>query len=246
MHPEICTLGPFTIYSYGLMLAIAFAVSTFLLTRQAKKQGIPEDAIFNLAFIVFIAGVMGARLFYVIENFPHYLRNPLEVIMLQYGGLSWFGGLIAGLTAGVFYLRKKKLPILKVIDLLVPFVALGQSIGRIGCLLNGCCYGKAAAVGLYFPVHQFILIPVQIYSSVFLLAIFVILRILQERPHPEGQILCAYLLLYSVKRFFIEFWRADNQLIFLRLTLFQVLSILMFAGALISLVLLSRKKTKVS
>jgi len=149
------------------------------------------------------------------------------------------------MAAGVFYLKRKKLPILRVIDLTVPFVALGQSIGRVGCLLNGCCYGKAAAVGLYFPVHQFILIPVQIYSSILLLVIFVILRFLQERPHREGQILCAYLLLYSVKRFFIEFWRADNPVIFLGLTLFQVLSILMFSGAVISLVLMKTKKSKI-
>ncbi len=244
MHPEICQIGPLTIYSYGFMLAIAFAVSAFLLIQQAKKQGIPSDAIFNLAFIVFIAGVMGARLFYVVENFPHYLKNPLEIIMLQYGGLAWFGGLTAGAVAGVLYIRKKKMPILAVMDLMAPFVALGQSIGRVGCLLNGCCYGKAAAVGLYFPVHQFILTPVQIYSSILLLVIFVILRFLQERPHPEGQILYVYLLLYSIKRFFIEFWRADNQVIFLRLTLFQVLSILMFAGALIQIVLIKIRKVK--
>ncbi|KPK97990.1 MAG: hypothetical protein AMJ95_06315 [Omnitrophica WOR_2 bacterium SM23_72] len=246
MYPEICQIGPFTIYSYGLMLAIAFAVSTFLLTRQAKKQGIPSDAMFNLALIVFIAGVMGARLFYIVENFSHYRKNPLEMFMLQYGGLAWFGGLIGGTVAGVIYLRKKKLPILKVTDLLVPFLALGHSIGRIGCLLNGCCYGKAAAVGLYFPVHQFILIPIQIYSSLLLLAIFVILRFLQERPHSEGKILCAYLLLYSVKRFFVEFWRADNPVIIFRLTLFQLLSILMFAVALILLIWLNKKKTKLS
>jgi len=111
MHPEICTIGPFTIYSYGLMLAIAFVVSTFLLTRQAKKQGIPVDVVFNLAFIVFIAGLLGARLFYIIENFSYYCKNPLEAIMLQYGGLAWFGGLMGGMAAGVFYLKRKKLPI---------------------------------------------------------------------------------------------------------------------------------------
>ncbi|MFH1458624.1 MAG: prolipoprotein diacylglyceryl transferase [Candidatus Omnitrophota bacterium] len=245
MYPEICTLGPFTIYSYGLMLAIAFAVSSSLLIRQAKKEGINPDAVFNLAFIVFTAGLTGARLFYVIEHFAYYSKNPLEVIMLQHGGLAWFGGLMAGVIAGVLYLKNKKLPILTVMDLMVPFVALGQAIGRIGCLLNGCCFGRGSIFGLYFPVHQLILIPVQMYSSLLLVIIFIILRALQERPHGPGKILYAYLLLYSLKRFFVEFWRADNQIVFLRLTLFQILSILMFVFALIQLALMKTNKTRV-
>ncbi len=235
MHPEICQIGPFTVYSYGLMLAIAFAVASTLFVAQAKNQQSDPECAFNLIFTVFICGIIGARIFYVIQNFAYYWNNPLEIVMLQHGGLAWFGGLIAGVSAGAFYLKRKKLPFLKMMDLFAPFVALGQAIGRIGCLLNGCCFGAESAYGIYFPVHKAILVPVQIYSSVFLLIIFVVLRFLQDRDHPAGRIFYAYLLLYSFKRFFIEYARADNVRLFFGLTLFQVLSIPIFVFAVIQL-----------
>lgn len=211
MHPEICRIGPFTIYSYGLMLVVAFIVASTLAGMQAKRQHIHQDAIFNFTLLVFISGIIGARIFFILENSGYYFSHPQEMVMLQHGGLSWFGGLILGNFFGVLYLKKKKLPIYKVLDLIVPFVALGQAIGRVGCLLNGCCFGKT-------------LIPIQIYSSLILTCIFIFLRFLQDRPHKEGRIFYMYLLLYSAKRFFVEFWRVDNEIIIFGLTLFQILS----------------------
>ncbi len=243
MHPLICSWGPFSIYSYGLMLAIAFVTASALAGMQAKRQNIQPDIIFNLSFIVVISGVIGARIFYVLTNLSDYVRNPQEIIMLQHGGLSWFGGLISGSIAGITYIKNKKLPVLKILDLMIPFVALGQSIGRIGCLLNGCCFGKASELGLYFPVHQQILIPTQMYSSLLLLFIFIILRILQEKPHSQGQVFFIYLLLYSVQRFFIEFWRADNPRIIFNLTLFQILSIALFCLGFIGILRLKKPRT---
>lgn len=242
MYPEICKLGPFTVYSYGLMLAIAFAVTSALIIRQAKKQDLNTDTIFNLTFIVFISGVIGARILYVIYNWGYYLKSPREIIMLQHGGLAWFGGLISGALTGFLYLKSRKLPVYKILDLVVPFAALGQAIGRIGCLLNGCCYGYESLSGLFFPTHQAILVPVQIYSSLALIIIFIILRFLQDKPHREGQIFYAYLLLYSAKRFFIEFWRADNSIIFCGMTLFQVMSISIFVFAFCQLFLFKKAK----
>ena len=151
--------------------------------------------------------------------------------MLQQGGLSWFGGLIAGVSLGATYLRNKKLSVYRVLDLVSPYLALGQAIGRAGCYLNGCCFGKA-------------LIPVQILSSLILIFIFIVLRFLQERPQREGRIFFTYLLLYSVKRFFIEFWRADNLNIFQGLTLFQIISIVIFCLSLVKLVLIRKTKAK--
>ncbi len=230
MYPIICKIGPFTVYAYGLMLAVAFLVSSALAGIQAKKDSIDSGLIFNFSFIVFISGIIGARLFFIIENIGYYLKNPLEIIMLQQGGLSWFGGLALAGIAGVIYLKKNKLPIYKILDLIAPFIALGQAIGRIGCLLNGCCFG-------------FTLIPVQLYSSLSLILIFIILRFLQERPHRPGEIFFTYLLLYSMKRFFIEFWRADNEIILFRLTLFQILSIFLFCFAALKLFLTRCRNT---
>jgi phosphatidylglycerol:prolipoprotein diacylglycerol transferase len=210
------------------MLAIALAVGLGLAVLRAKKEKINPDLIFNLSFIVFITGIIGARIFYVMENLNYYLENPKEIIMLPRGGLSWFGGLILGIVFGIVYLKKRNVSVYKVFDLIAPFVALSQAIGRIGCLLNGCCFGKVSESGIYFPVHNAVLIPTQIYSSLALIFIFVFLRFLQDRPHRVGQIFFIYLLLYSLKRFIMEFWRADNPVIFGGLTLFHFLSIALF------------------
>lgn len=242
MHPVICTIGPFSVYSYGFMLVVAFSVCSWLACQQAKRQNINPEIIFNLLFEVFIFGVIGARIFYVMENISYYFKNPLEIIMLQYGGLSWFGGLISGVISGAIYLRKKRLEIYKTLDLVIPYVALGQAFGRIGCLLNGCCFGKASAHGIYFEAHKLTLLPVQIYSSIMLFIIFIVLRLMQNKARLAGQIFFLYLLLYSIKRFFIEFLRADNPVIFFGLTLFQVLSILIFCASLIKIILISKRK----
>lgn len=243
MHPIICQLGPFTIYSYGLMLVLAFTLGLALSILRAEKEGIRGDLVFNFCFAVFIWGIIGARLFYVIENSAYYLQNPLEIIKLHYGGLSWFGALLAGIFSGIVYLRKKKLSLYKMADLLVPFLALAQAVGRIGCLLTGCCGGRASeAFGLYFAAHKEYRIPTQLYSSLVLILIFIILRLLEDRPHKRGQIFYLYLVLYSLKRFFIEFWRVEHRFIFYGLTLFQLISVAVFIFSLLKLLSLKTAK----
>lgn len=231
MHPEICKIGPLVIYSYGFMLVAAFFIAVTLASQEAKRQGINPELIFNLLFTSFVSGIIGARIFYVVENLAFYIKEPLEIIMLSHGGMSWFGGLILGTISGVIYLKRKKMGVYKTMDLIVPFLALGQSIGRIGCFLNGCCFGK-----------EYVLVPAQIISSFLMLLIFIVLRLLQSRSHRTGQIFYIYLFLYSIKRFFIEFWRADNQVIFSGLTLFQVISILIFIFSAAGLAIILRKK----
>lgn len=244
MHPIICKIGPFTVYSYGLMLVAAFLAGTMLAADYAKRRNLPQDTVFNLSFGAFVSGIVGARLLYIIGSFSYYLENPLEIIMLQHGGLSWFGGLAAGVAFAIVYLKKNRLPIYGTFDLLAPFIALGQAIGRIGCLLNGCCFGRESEeFGLYFTAHEARLIPTQLYSSLFLVAIFIVLRILQERPHKEGQIFFTYLALYSAKRFFVEFWRADHRIIIMGLSPFQLISLAVFLVSFIKLILIRRTRS---
>ncbi len=242
MHPEICSIGPLVIYSYGVMLVLAFLIAVSLACREAKRQGIDPDFIFNINFIVFIFGIIGARIFFVVENLGYYLKDPLEIIMLSRGGMSWFGGLFLGLISGLIYLKMKRQVIYRILDLGVPFLVLAQSLGRLGCFFNGCCFGKESVYGVYFPVHGLVLIPTQLYSSFILILIFIILRFLQLRPHRLGQVFYTYLFLYSIKRFFIEFFRADNKLIIFNLTLFQLISIAIFIIAVFKLV--NRDKNK--
>lgn len=243
MYPVICQIGPFAIYSYGLMLALAVAVASSLAAAGAKEEGLKPEIIFNLSFIAVVSGIIGARIFYVIENFAYYLENPSEAVMLQRGGLSWFGGLALGSICAVIYLKKKRIPLYKTLDLIAPFIALAQAIGRIGCLLNGCCFGRSSLrFGIYFPAKGQLLIPTQIYSSLTLVLIFLFLRYLQDKPHRRGQVFFSYLLAYSFARFFIEFWRAEHRIILWGLTLFQIISIAIFLLSLSMLVLISKSK----
>jgi phosphatidylglycerol:prolipoprotein diacylglycerol transferase len=205
------------------MLVMAFAVATSLAMQEARKEEINPQFIFNLAFIVLLWGIVGARAMYVLEHSSLYLKDPREIIMLQHGGLSWFGGLLAASIAAVFYLKKIKVPPYDILDLVAPYVALAQAIGRVGCFLNGCCWGST-------------IFPVQLYSSALLLLIFVFLRFRQKQPHLRGEIFFAYLFLYSIKRFIIEFWRLDNPRLWLGLTLFQFISLAIFAFALVKLI----------
>jgi len=244
MFPEICQIGPFTVFSYGLMLVLAFFSAGFLARRQAVRDKVSPEKIFDLCFLVFISGIVGCRVFYVMINFAFYLRHPLEIIMLQHGGMAIFGGLISGAAAGWLFVKKNKMSLLKTLDLLVPFVALGQAVGRVGCLLNGCCFGKASKFGLYFPVFDQVLIPTQLYSSLLMLLIFIILRFMQDSPHSPGAILYSYLFLYSLKRFFIEFLRNDSPRIFYGLTLFQLLSLSLFFFSLFMIIRMFRNKKK--
>lgn len=242
MFPEVCAIGPFVVYSYGLMLVMGFIVASWLACQQGKRQGLNPDTIFNMLFIAFVSGVAGARIFYVLDNFSYYAAHPTEIIMLQRGGLAWFGGLMLGTFSAVVYIKVRRLSVYRTLDLIVPFVALAQAIGRIGCLLNGCCFGKHTDFGLYFPVHQAILIPTQLYSTLLLLVIYIFLRWLQDRPHRDGQVFYAYLLLYALKRFFVEFFRADSPEILLSLTLFQLLSIAVFFISVVSLIIICKAR----
>ncbi len=244
MLPEICHIGPFTIYSYGFMLVLAFFAATSLCVAQAKREKMDADLIFNLLFLIFISGVIGCRVFYILLNFSFYLRNPLEIIMLQHGGMAWFGGLIFGSVSGFLFVKRNKMDFLKTADLVVPFVALGQSIGRIGCFLNGCCFGRESQWGVYFPVFDKVLIPTQLYSSLLLLLIFCILRLMQNSKHLPGKILYSYLLFYSLKRLFIEFLRNDSPRIIFGLTLFQLLSIAVFVFSFLGIVRMFLKNKK--
>lgn len=225
MHPIICKIGPLTIYSYGLMLALAFAISIFLLRKEAANQHFNVVKILDLVFWSLLIGIIGGRVFYILFNLNYFQGNPREAIMLHHGGLIWYGGLLFAFCFALVYLKINKLPVLKTLDLCAPYIALGQALGRIGCFLNGCCYGKPVSWGIYFPSHNARLHPTQLYSFVDLLVIFLILRWRQRSSKVDGAVICLYFLLASAERFIIEFFRGDSSSFFLGLTSFQVISL---------------------
>lgn len=231
MHPIIFEFGPITIYSYGLMLFIAVFVSLNLLLWESQKRGFDKNTIFDLVVVILLSGIVGARLLYILLNLGFYIKNPKEIFMINHGGLAIFGGMLLSALASFIFVKSKKLDFLSIADLVIPYVALGQSIGRIGCFFNGCCYGIPWKFGVYFPVHKTVLIPAQLIDSFFMLILYIVLRSKQIRPHATGGILISYFLYYSVMRFFIEFIRGDSQRLFLGLTIFQYFCIFLFVFA---------------
>ena len=217
------------------MLAVAVFVSSILLGRDAKRRHIQPDVIFDLVFWMVVVGILGARVFYILLNFSFFWDNPLEMIKIYKGGLAWQGALVSGFIAGLIFIKKKGLALWPTLDLVAPYAALGQAIGRLGCFLNGCCYGKEWKGGVFFPVHQKFLHPTQLYEAFGLLIIFFILKRYQTSNRHPGRVFFLYLFLAGLERFLVEFLRADHVLTGMGLSLFQIISLIIMTGSIVLL-----------
>ena len=230
MHPVLFEIGPFTLRSYGALIALAFFVGYFLLYRDAKKKNFYPNKILDLELVMLIFGILGARALHVLVNLGYYRENVIDTFLLWRGGLAFYGGLILAVLASWIFIVKNKMPRWETADLIIPYVALGQAIGRIGCFLNGCCFGKDG--------H-----PTQLYASLALFCIFTILKRAQKNTPFAGFIAGLYLLLYSLQRFFIDFLRGDTPRYYLNLTASQLISIGVLALAIFVLVSCRAKHT---
>ena len=232
MHPIICQIGPFKIYSFGVMLSVAVITCAIFLNRDARRHNLTSEFIFDLIFWVLMGGILGARLFYIFLNQNYFMANPAEIVMIANGGIAWQGGLVGGGLTGYFLIKKNHLPLWPTLDLVAPYIALGHAIGRIGCFLNGCCYGKEVPWGIYFPVHHAYLHPTQLYESFSLFVIFLILKKAQGWfTAVPGKVFVLYLLLASLERFIVEFFRADHTFTWLGLSVFQIISLVVMGVA---------------
>jgi len=229
MHPILLKFGPITIYSYGLMVALGFITATILAARTAESFHIPQDKVIALSLWILISGIIGARMLYILLNLRYFVSRPLETIMVWHGGLAFYGGVGTAFIASLVYLKIIKLPIVDTADLIAPYIALGHSIGRIGCFLNSCCFGKATSAfyGIAFAdgVTRH---PTQLYSSLYLLFLYMFLRVILRYRGFKGQVFFLYLILYPAGRFLIEFLRADNPNVIFNFTLSQVISLAVF------------------
>ncbi len=237
MHPIITQIGPLYIYSYGLMVAVAVGIATLLAYKHAPEFGLDKDKIIDLVIAILIGGIVGARALYVLLNIRYYITNPLEIINITKGGLVWYGAFFTGILVGIWFVKRYNINFWVGGDLFAPYIALAQGIGRIGCFLNGCCYGSPAPQGfllaVVFPDDPVFRHPTQIYSVLALILLFVILRIWQKKRHFNGEIFLGYAVLYSLTRFGLEFIRGDNTKILAHLTMSQLISVGMFAACLI-------------
>jgi len=216
MKPVLFRLGPFAIYSYGAMLMVGFAAGIAWSARAAKKRGLSPNDIVDFALTCLIAAIVGSRLVYVLLDYKTYIHDPLSAFMIWKGGLAYHGGLAGGFIAAVWFCRSRGIPLGELAEVTTPAVPLGYAITRIGCFLNGCCYGKPCTLpwAVQFPSEQVPGMltppshPTQIYSSLSSLLVFGIIVWAQRRVRFPGQSFLLYLILYSIERFLIEFLRA--------------------------------------
>src|SRR5215831_7123800 len=157
MHPELWQWGPIHLRSYGVMLAVAFLVGTWIATREARLLRLDEDKLVTVILIALVSGVLGARLLYVLEHVDEFRREWGSVFALWQGGLTLYGGVVAGALGGLLTARRLGLPMWVAADALTPSVALGTMFGRVGCFLNGCCYGRPTHMpwGVVFPPDSY-------------------------------------------------------------------------------------------
>lgn len=246
-------IGPFSIYTYGFFIALAFLSGIFWASKEAARVGEEPEVIIDLSFWIIVAAIIGSRLLFVLLNLKDYLQAPVNILKIWEGGLVFHGGLIASILVGLYYLKRHHLSVGKYIDILAPALALGQGIGRIGCFMAGCCYGKETNLpwGVIFThpntlaladVH---LHPTQIYSSLADLSLFLFLIWWRKRKSFEGEVFWIYLGIYAIIRFTIDFFRGDEIRSFFQvLSLTQVLSLVFFFSALYMLWVSKRKMIK--
>lgn len=232
MHPIIFQTKYFTVYSWGLMVALGFMAAVFISLYLAKGKKIPAEHIMNIYILAAVSALVGARLFFVIQFFGEYLRDPIQIIMVQRGGLVFLGGFIAAFIVIYIYIHMNKLDIRTVLDIISPGVMFGYAIGRIGCFLNGCCYGIVTDVpwAVSFSGDECLRHPTQLYSFLAGIIIFVILLFIFKRKYVKGQTFLSAVLLYAVYRFLLEFFRY-SPIHVLGLTPSQYIAIIMFAAA---------------
>ena len=257
MHPIAFQLGPITIHWYGVMIALAFLAGLWTATRRARRENIPPDKIADLTLWLMVGAIAGARLVYVTTYWrEEFADQPFsEVFMIQHGGLVYYGGFLGAVVAGIIYVRWKRMPLWKTADVLAPSIALGSVFGRVGCLLNGCCYGRAcdlpwaitftnpqahnlSGTPLDVPLH-----PTEIYDALLNLALYGFLAWLFRRKKFDGQVFATYLLCYAVTRSIVEHFRGDytNLHYHFGLTPAQWISVPIFVAGLTLAAFLSRR-----
>jgi len=258
MNPEIFHIGALSIRWYSVLILAGILIAIFMANKESKKFKLPEDFIFDLAFIVVICGILGARIYYVLFNLTGpdgYLANPLEIVKIWHGGLAIHGSIIGGLIALIIYCKKHKISIARTTDFIVPGLLIAQALGRWGNFFNSEAYGPSTTLANLQSLHipTFIINgmnikgiyyhPTFFYESIWCLIGFIIILLIRKfyRYLKKGQLTCFYLMWYSVGRLFIEYLRTDS-LMLGKFKVAQLVSIAMFLFGLIYFIYLCFNK----
>ena len=222
MYPELFSIGPVTVYSYGVLLAASYLLGLRLAMWRAKRLGLDANRVLDLGIYIIIAALIGAKLLLLITDFDQFRTSPAELLSLARSGGVFYGGLLLAVAVAFWYIAKHRMPFWTTCDVFAPGIALGHVTGRLGCLAAGCCYGRptdvpwaitftnplaAANVGtpLGVPLH-----PTQLYEAGIELVILIALLATERRGKQfAGRTFWAYIFLYAVSRYVIELYRGD-------------------------------------
>jgi phosphatidylglycerol:prolipoprotein diacylglycerol transferase len=222
VYPELFSVGPLNVYSYGVLLAVSYLLGLWLAMRRAKRWGLDSARVLDLGIYIIIAALVGAKLLLLVVDFEQFRQAPGELLSLARSGGVFYGGLILAIAVAFWYIAKHRMPFWTTCDVFAPGIALGHVTGRLGCLAAGCCYGRptsvpwaitftnplaAANVGtpLNIPLH-----PTQLYEAGAELLILVLLLATERKGRPfAGRTFWAYMFLYAVSRYIIEIYRGD-------------------------------------
>ena len=253
MLPVLFELGPITVYSYGVLLASAYLLALYYSVRRARRFGLDANRVLDLGIYIIISALVGAKLLLLIVDFDHFWRQPAEIWTLLRSGGVFYGGLVLAFLVGLWYVRKYRLPVWPVADAVAPSIALGHVVGRLGCLLAGCCYGTPTSLpwGVTFsdtfaasnvgtPLHV-ALHPTQLYDGGAELLILLFLLLTEKWWRKRaGWTFWVYILLYGISRFVVEMFRGDPRGMTMGYSTSQFISIILVPLALAMLVVLWR------
>jgi phosphatidylglycerol:prolipoprotein diacylglycerol transferase len=268
VFPQLFTLGPLTFYTYGALLALAFLAGLYVATARARRLGLESARVLDLGILVIVAAIVGAKLLLLLVEWPSVTKDPGEIWSVLRAGGVFYGGLVTAVAAAFWFLRRHHLPLWTVCDAFAPGIALGHVIGRLGCLMAGCCYGKPTSLPWGITFHDPIaashsgtpldiaLHPTQLYESgaeALILAVLLLTERTRNTQGPGGERITVlgrqypgrtfwlYLALYAVSRFAIEFFRGDDRGAVLSFSTSQAISLVIFPLSLVMLALLARR-----
>jgi phosphatidylglycerol:prolipoprotein diacylglycerol transferase len=250
------------IFGYGLMLVFAFLGSMNLAAWRARREKLDPELVYDMAFFVFIGGMIGARGFFVLQYWGDRVHGFWEIFEIWKGGIVLYGSILGGTMGFLIYRRIRSFPILPMLDAIAPALAFGIAIGRLGCFLNGCCYGDTCSLpwAVHFPKHSLPWVsevasnliapdadrslglhPTQIYSTIDGLILFLLLTAYFPLRKRDGQVMGLLLLTYPATRFLIEHLRNDEGVFAAGMTISQLISVGLFSFGVIYWVVLSRR-----
>ena len=212
MHPVLFQLGPVEVFTYGVMMALGFAAAILVARTMAPKIGVDPERFTDLGIVAIVGGLVGSYVNYIISyDWSRFASNPASLFMFWEGGLVFLGGLIGGTVFAVVFIKRHRLPLGEVADIVAICVPLAYGIGRIGCFFAGCCYGVPSEVAwaVSFPGHFVARHPTQIYSVLLGLGLAAFALLFRNRRTFAGQSFLFYLMFYGIGRGLIEVLREE-------------------------------------